>query len=250
MFERDRSFPRAMTVDGSAAPEDAQREATTWITEHHQELGGRILLLVPRKTDFASERNRLTQFAKLSTVTVDTARGSINWRGGPVLAAWPTRETLAKIDDDPRTRALCVIPWGDETVREWAQAYTPKLLGAATAVEAVALDPVVEQGLLQLTRMVNHSNNLAGSLDHRDAVSVLRELHRGGYELPHRDIYSWALAHGWPARGAERLRDMAERIDAGRVVQMKGTSPLRADILDLWRADARERPRRPAPPSS
>jgi hypothetical protein len=96
-------------------------------------------------------------------------------------------------------------------------------------------------GLTHLTSMVNHANNLAGALDHRDAVAVLRTLHRGGYELPADKVYAWALMNGWPAQGAERLREMAGKADAGRVLQVKGTWPLRTDVLHRWQTEAAER---------
>lgn len=234
MFERDTQMPRAITANGAADLDGTARDAIEWTLAQHREQGGRILLFVPRKTDFQSEPSILTRFAKRPEVVLDTARGSIDWSGGTVLAAWPQRDALARIDGDGRTRALCVIPWGDESVLAWARAHDPELLGGAQASAPIRLDPVVEQGMLQLTRMVNHANSLAGALDHRDAVAVLRELHRGGYRLPHDDLYAWALGHGWRPRGAERLRDMAERIDAGRVVQMKGPSPLLPNAVQRW----------------
>lgn len=88
--------------------------------------------------------------------------------------------------------------------------------------------------------MVNHANNLAGHMDHRDAVAVLRTLHQGGYPLPADEVYAWALAHRWPARGAERLRELAHKVDAGRTVQLKGQWPFRSEILQIWQAEATE----------
>ncbi len=238
MFEQQRNIPRAVTVDGAAKPQDAQRSAIRWTVEQLDLTGGRVLILVPSKQDFASMDNLLARFAKAAGAAVETLRGQIDWRGGPVIAAWPTREALARIDEDARTKALCVIPWVLQDTQAWTQAHSPVLLGAAEQVTPVALDPVVRRGLEQLTRMVNHANNLAGGYDKRDAVAVLRLLHRGGYRLPHRDVHAWALANGWPARGAERLREMAEKIDAGRAVQMRGDSPLRPDALARWQAEA------------
>ncbi len=236
MFEQSRSIPRALTANEHSDP-DAARLAIRWVAEQFDVVGGQILLLVPSKGNFSSMNNLFTQFAKAREVTVDTTRGHIAWPGGPVLAAWPTMADITQLDDDRRTRALCVFAPGADA-DAWASAHSPELLGDVPTVSAPVIDPVVVQGLLQITRMVNHANNLAGSLDRRDAVAVLRLLHRGGYELPHREIYAWALAHGWPGRGAERLREFAERIDSGRTVQLKGPSPLRDDALQRWQASA------------
>lgn len=122
----------------------------------------------------------------------------------------------------------------------WAAAVQPQLLGEAVEAKAAVLNPVVTAGMQTLTRMVNHSNNLAGALDRRDAVATIRILHDAGYPLPPDDIYSWRLANGWAPRGAERLREMLVRTNKGVRLQLKGTSPYRKDILEQWRREARE----------
>lgn len=235
-----RTYPNAITVNGAENPDLSHELAIRWILEQHESLGGQILLLIPHKGSFQSTNTLLTELAKLTFVTVDTLRGGLTWRGGVVLAAWPKREDLATIAENPRVKALCVIPWLEDDTRAWEIAVSPERLGGAPAPVAAALDPVVIVGLTQLTGMVNHANNLAGALDHRDAVAVLRLLHKGGYGLPPGAVYEWALANGWPARGVERLREMAEKIDAGRTVQMRGPSPLGPDTLKRWQAQSRD----------
>lgn len=235
-----RTYPSAITVNGADEQQLSHEQAVRWVFEMHEALGGKILLLIPHKGAFASMNSLLTDFGKLSDVTVDTMRGGLAWPGGVVLAAWPARDSLAAIADDRRVRALCVIPWDEGATKSWEIAYRPDRLGGDAAPSVTELDPVVVVGLTQLKGMVNHSNNLVGALDHRDAVAVLRLLRNGGYALPHDAVYEWALANGWPARGAERLREMAEKIDAGRVVQMKGTSPLATGTLTRWQEKASE----------
>lgn len=240
MFGSERDYPAAITQNGAREPENAQRAAITWTVRKRAELGGTVLLFVPQKGTLARNDNAIARFATQPGVVVATWRGGVSgWSGGPVLAAWPSREKLVEVADDPRTRALCVIPWLEKDTTAWEHAVSPERLDdAAPAPSAPRLDPVVVTGLTHLTHSVNHGNNLAGALDYRDAVAVLRTLRRGGYRLPAHDVYAWALAHGWPGRGAERLRELAEKIDAGRTVQLKGGSPFRADILEIWRAAA------------
>jgi len=240
MFERERGYPCAVTCNGAKEPQRAQAAAIRWVLEQQRVVGGQILLYVPQKGALHRSNSLTAEFATVPGVVVGTWRGHIDgWSGGPVLAAWPDREKLADIADDDRTRALCVIPWAEGETTAWEHAAQPeRLAGASASAAGPQLDPVVVVGLTHLTQMVNHANNLAGALDHRDAVAVLRTLHKGGYRLPADDVYAWALANGWPARGAERLRDMASKIDAGRTVQLKGPSPLRPGILKMWRAEA------------
>jgi hypothetical protein len=242
MFERDRVYPCAVTCNGAERPEEAQEAAIHWIGEQHRDVGGTILLFAPQKGDLKRMDNHIARLADHPDVGIGTWKGFIHdWSGGPVLAAWPSRAKLGEIADDRRTRALCVIPWNADETAAWEQAFHPVLLaGASPRLVSHGLDPVVVAGLSHLTRSVNLANNLAGALDRRDAVAVLRVLHKGGYALPGDQVYAWALGHGWPSRGAERLREMAEKIDAGRTMQLKGAWPFRDDILDTWKSSARK----------
>lgn len=237
MFERDRSYPTAITGDDF---ENAELDAIAWAAKQQKIIGGTILIYVPTKASLHDSEGPLAQMAKLPGVVVATPKtGIYGWSGGPVIAAWPTRESLAQLADQRRVKALCVIPWVPEYTSAWQQAANPEMLGTAKPPAAnECLDPVVAVGLKHLTRVVNHANNLAGGLDHRDAVAVLRELHRGGYRLPPDAVYAFALAHGWPGRGAGRLRELASQIDAGKAVRLQGPSPLRSDILQRWRDEA------------
>jgi len=207
-----------------------------WVLAQHKQVGGQILVYAPGRSNIA-QNEFLTAFTKQPGVLVATWRKRhVSWQGGPVLAAWPSREKLAEIADWPGVRALCVGPWADGEVDAWAASADPELLSGAEQPRTRTVgDPVVVEGLKTLSRMVNHSNNLAGALDHRDAVAVLTTLYKGGHRLDADAIYAWALSNGWPGRGAERLRDMASRIGSGRRMQLKGAYPLRADALQQWR---------------
>lgn len=239
MLEQKRNYPVALAA-GPEHGEAGVRDAVRWVTAKLAEVGGQPLVFVPGKSNL--EGNTLLRaFAGRTGVAVATWRGSImGWSGGPVLAAWPSREKLGEIADDRRTTALCVVPWGPGDVDPWTLATDPELLGPATPrpVDPAALDPVVIAGLESLTSMVNHANNLAGSMDRRDAVAVLRALRSAGYRWNPDHVYAWALAHGWPAGGAERLRELASNFEKGKNPQMKGANPLRPDIVEIWRTTA------------
>jgi hypothetical protein len=160
----------------------------------------------------------------------------------PVLAGWPATDELAELADDHRVSALCVIPHGTlDEVAAWAAATAAIQLGnePAPLPAPPRLDPVVVQGLETLTGMVNHANQLAGTFDRRDAVAVLTTLHRAGYALVPAAVYAWALAHDWPARGAQRLREMCERLATGHTLRAAGADRcLASDILQQWRTSA------------
>lgn len=238
MFGRtERNYPKALTA-GPDHGDQGLRDGLRWLMKKVSEVGGAPLVVAPGRAN-VDHNSLLSEFVKRTGVTVATWRSRPrDWHGGPVLAAWPTRQKLGEIADDPRTAALCVVPWAKGEVDAWAAAESPELLGPAAVTESTALDPAVVEGLKTLTAMVNMGNNLAGSLDRRDAVAVLRTLKDGGYRLSPDAIYSWAISNEWSARGAERLRELAAKFEAGKRPPLKGGYPLRSDILDVWRREA------------
>ena len=235
MFERTRDYPTAMTdPDGDA--DQAMRDAVTWFVEQCQAIPGS-----PYCWSTAAATSRTTRcwpawLRRSRPKPPRTLLGS-GWTRGPVFIAWPSADTLASIADDRRTKALIVLSWTARDVDAWAAAAQPKMLtaGASDPAPVALVDPVVEQGLITLTHYVNHANNLAGALDKRDAIAVLLTLHDGRHRLEPEPIYAWALANGWPARGAQRLRELAEKIAGGTRPRLQGGSPFRPDILQQWR---------------
>lgn len=241
MFEApNRDYPTALAA-GPEHGDQGMRDGLTWLLTKVSELGGKPLILAPGRSNVDGNQ-LLSSFIKKTGIAVATWRSPArSWSGGPVLAAWPTREKLGEIADDPRTTALCVVPWVKGEVDGWIAAVKPELLGPAVLpTETTSLDPVVIEGLKTMTVLVNLSNNLAGSADRRDAVAVLRTLKDGGYRFVPDLMYAWAITNGWENRGAERLRMLAADFEAGKRPQLKGAYPLRADVLDRWRREAGE----------
>lgn len=156
------------------------------------------------------DRNSLLlSFVKQTGVTVATwrslSRGSY---GGPVLAVWPTTEKLDEAAGDSRTTALCVVPWVKGELDGWATDEHPALLGPAA-----------------VTALMNLGNDLAGSLDRRDAVLVLRTLKDAGYRFPPDPMDSWVVANAWSTRSVERLRELASDFEGGKRSRLSGGYP-------------------------
>lgn len=255
MFEGSRrEYPTAITI----GPTDKERgllDGVSWVLAQTKQLGGQPYVFAPTMSNLRDNKV-LAAFAKIPGVASGTWKLGGQWSGGVVLAAWPTREKLGQIADDDRTRALVVVPWAGGATDSWAAAVNPDRLGpapvrsahgASDSAESDArtsrLDPVVVEGLRHLTVVVNHANNLAGSMDKRDAIGVLRMLHKAGYALPPDLVYGWALAHGWPARGAERLRELAGKFEAGIAVRGGQNPAVRPGALADWKGQASRRTR-------
>ncbi|HET8659167.1 MAG TPA: hypothetical protein VFM55_09235 [Micromonosporaceae bacterium] len=233
-------YPTALTAPSQQDPQ-AIRAAIAWV--HGQLEPGRQALVWTPNRSALMEHPDLVVFARRHTSMTRKTSSTMRWSGGPVLAGWPDTDALDELAEDRRVSALCVIPHGTlDEVAAWAARTGATRLGTAAVLPALAtLDPVVERGLEALTGMVNHANNLAGVLDKRDAVNVLTTLHQGGYPLDPEAVHSWVLAHGWPARGAQRLREMCDKLVAGRTLRAGAPSILGRDVLQQWQQSVTSR---------
>lgn len=242
MRSQQRSIPRAISRRELPVIEFTIPRALNWFVTQSRIVGGQPLLYVPMRDSFNSYPELVALSKRVQTETWATL-GRSRWTGGAVLAAWPEDDRLAQIDADRRTRALCFLPWADDDGASWVAAFDPEELTPAVprrAAETNQLDPVVVEGLKTLSILVNHANQLAGSMDKRDAINVLRTLHDSGHRLDPPAIYTWALAHGWPAGGAQRLRKYAEDFAAGKRPRSSNPQALRPGILETWRQTASE----------
>lgn len=238
MFERTRDYPTALTASSAGNP-GAVKAAVAWLLAQTKELGGQPLLYFPGKRNMEAEPILSRLARSIPSATWRTLNGGVRWTGGVVLAAWPDTKHLAEIADDRRTAGLVVLTWSENDVSGWAAAAQPEILSPGVTIGTATIsDPVVEKGMETVTALVNHGNSLAGSLDRRDAITVLQTLHDGRHRLDPEELYAWALAHSWTASGAQRLQELAEKISAGGRPRPPSPSALRPDILEHWRSEA------------
>jgi hypothetical protein len=240
MFERQRAYPSAVTASSATDPTAAQR-AVNWVLEQLT-AGQQVMIVFPgrQNAEYDPVLRRLADHRDVVSATRRTLHRE-QWRGGPVISAWPTAEDLAELADHPRVTALCVVPWAEEEVAAWVNAVNAEPLGEAAPgpnrAAATIGDPVIERAMTHLSAAVNHNNNLIGSFDKDLAVAGLTVLHDGGHRIDPDELYAWALAHGWPGRGAARLKEYAGKIAAGTRMRVH-RQPLRAEILEIWRSEA------------
>jgi hypothetical protein len=113
MFEGNRrTYPAALAA-GPEHGEHGLRDAIRWVLTQLQELGGQVCIYAPGVANIRDNR-LLAAFSATPGVVAGTWKSRGNWTAGAVLAAWPTRDKLGEIADDPRTRALVVIPWAKD----------------------------------------------------------------------------------------------------------------------------------------
>lgn len=236
MFEKSRDYPTAYVVDG---PTDALDIAVRWVLQASTSAGGEPLLHVPTKANI-QHNPRLVALGSKWPVVTHRQTWNISWAGGPVLALWPDQKHLGLIADNPRTKALCVVTSYLPEVEGWAAASGARNLDPARTPDVALpeIDPVVRAALKSLGARVNHSNRLAGSMDRADAVTWFRVLTRAGYRLDPEALHAHALADGWPGPGADRLKEMAVQVAAGKSLRGWNEPRWNPDVVERWRVTA------------
>ena len=138
-----------------------------------------------------------------------------------------------------------MLKWIESDCREWLAA---REAIDVTAPERVPPTPTIKDGVVLvamegLTRGVNLSTGLGHSMDRMRTIGWLEYLKRWGHDLDAEEIVSWALANGWSQAGTAELRDIVERLNAGRT--FKGIRRFRiADrgkLLKTWSQEAEQR---------
>lgn len=165
---------------------------------------------------------------------------SLRSSGGPVLAVWLDEKDLGIFDDAKSIEALCAVPWVADEITSWVKATGAlNLLDPTKPPPSASIgDPVVLEAMQWLTGVVNLSTGLAHPNDKSRAVGAFRLLKKGRHAWVPEEIHAWALANGWKSRHAEQLRDLAERIAAGKSVRVRDASIVSSDHLELWRRRA------------
>ncbi len=225
-------------------------------SSHPRFVTPRPLAVLPNKqrSGFRWESDAsLVDFKRQSNALTSTWRGLSNskWTGGPVLALWPDEPQLARIADDIRTTALCIVPAKDEDISAWCFGLRPQMLGVQE-VELwgpglEVLDPVVETALHELTIATNVQARLISLSDRVHAITVFQLLWEGGHDVVPKEVQAWALSNGWQPKGAFTLREVAERITAGgfyRLGPEGSVSHFDSKSLRTWRELARNQHKR------
>ncbi len=235
MLGYERNLPRAYTVPG-IPHETASMLGVRWALEQATALATSVSIYVPGRQNLRRSKHEHVHALIARGVPVHTWR---DWPGsGVVLALWPDEEHLLRADESSSTLALAAVTWSPREVLGWAQAKGAEPLGGPKPdiTPLRSLDPVVAAALDGLCVVVGQHKT--ADQRYRAAIAKgLAILKRAGYELGPDDLHTHAIGHGWRASNAEILREVATRINAGRVIQGMKTAPLRDDVLESWRAE-------------
>jgi len=215
--------------------------AIEWVTAQHRELGGNILVLLPRM-DVLDEHPLLGRFTQLAHVTAGTKRNRKGFGAQTVLPAWPTSGDFAEVSSSEWVKALCLLPWdAPKMMKPWVSAWAfssgAEVLGEAMKDRRVpvTLDPVVRVALTDLAEIGEF-----GTMGRGWIKSTIKLLSEAGYGLPPADVEAFLIANNYPGRLAAEARDYAERVKSGVRLRNPTVGAYPRSIVDTWRAKATE----------
>ncbi len=189
----------------------------------------------------------VTSLAKGDDVTINgivrlsllTERKVMYSWNGPVLAIYPTKKLLDKIDSLSGATDVLVIPWTLQEVEYWIDTWTAIELGSAPQVEARIpfSNPLVEAALEALTNRVNLSTGILHPSDRAATIDLFRILRDSGISYDPDEIRAWLVRYGWKPRDADDVKKVSEAILARKA--LRGQRHAWSDnILDILRERA------------
>lgn len=159
---------------------------------------------------------------------------------GPVLAIYPTKKLLDKIDGLFGVTHILVVPWYLEEIQFWIDTWSAHELGSPPpkAKKRLVSNPVVEEALRSLTARVNVSTGLSHPLDKASAIDLFKRLKAEGEYFDPNEVRAWLVAEGnWKPEHADEVAKVAKGIIEGK--RLKGARRRwRKDIVKYWREEA------------
>ena len=240
MFEVNREYPCTFTAPGLDFS-TADQLAIAWAEAMRAKLGGESLLYRPQKDALEHDHPHLDNYLRRTGVFDASWKVASNgWRGGPVIVAWPDLEHLGEIGDSSRATSLCVLPWGEQA-NPWLSGMAAKPIGDSR-IGPLSLPSITDRAVASAMDDISQINSVNQSLFGRErdvVVSGFLKLHDSGHSFDPKELYAWAIAHGWSGRAAFDLKQVTSEIRAGKRLRFKH-EPFRADILEIWEKDGED----------
>lgn len=216
MFPQDINIPIAIANNNEEGVDDA----IDWCLQHLGE-GETLTIWTHLKSNLRHNEVLEELVDNYSDTAHTTARGqSPVLNTGVVLMAWADVSDIAELLKRGRNRitALCVISWNEHDLAPWVAIQKPEILGDTSNwnEDSYTLNPVVEEELESLTRIINHNNTISGGYEKDRVVSLLLALNELSALPKGRTLKGWVVAHGWTGKNPGRLEKYADDILNGK----------------------------------
>lgn len=161
------------------------------------------------------------------------------WQRGPVLAIYPDKDLLDKIDGMYGVTDVLVVPWSKDEAQYWIDTWGASALRSDESGDAPEIaDPVAKEAVDTLDALVNTSTGITHSSDRSTCIEIFKTLHNEGIEFDPETVRAWLVAEkGWEPDYADDVKEVAEGVQAGKRFQY-GRGGLADDIFDQWQEQA------------
>lgn len=161
-----------------------------------------------------------------------------DWNGGPILALYPDKDLLDKIDSLHGVTDILVIPWLRDEVEFWIQTWGASELNGNTSGDKPSFDePIVRQAVDTLDGLVNTSTGITHPLDRSKCVEIFEILYTERYDYDPMTVRAWLVTErGWDPGDADDVEEIAEGVQAGKNFQTE-RGGLADDIVDQWKQE-------------
>jgi len=185
-------YTGAWMPSGARFDEDAGSRLASWVVDDNWDRYDDHVIVTPQMNNSISEPPILAALAEnVSWVSPRTDRRE-SW-GCPVVAAWPTEETLAYCVRRATKSSLLVFEWGQApSVRGWASAV--QAFDSQTGEPTPGLEPALHEVFVALLYDDEYLREGAKKGPHRDLTQRrLGQLHAAGLDQDFIVTYCIAL---------------------------------------------------------
>lgn len=160
---------------------------------------------------FAPQKSGQAKTYEGVAISIDIPRNIRMSAYDMIFGAHLSLHDMEKIDA-ANAKAIFYIPWLKNEGQVWVNRWNPQIVGASQIQYApLSMDPLVENELGRITRVINLSTGLTHPYDKQLAEAAFKELARNGHTETLTAIKNWALQNSWDPRHVEQLIKVASK---------------------------------------
>lgn len=242
-------------VDSEGPNEDAVELAFAWIHQlgeeyedkqdavlavnTKQQLDGVVSNVIGEQAAKALDKKNPVQVGEAEINLMTKRIDPQGWQSGPVLAIYPDKKLLDKVDGMYGVTDVLVVPWSKDEVQYWIDTWGAQTLQSDESGSTPDLtDPIVEEALETLDRLVNTSIGITHPSDRSTCIEIFKTLHREGIHFDADAVRAWLVAEKrWASDDADDVKEITEGVEAGKGFQYE-SGRLSNDIMEQWKEEA------------
>ncbi|MFC5133480.1 MULTISPECIES: hypothetical protein [Haloferacaceae] len=163
------------------------------------------------------------------------------WQSGPVLAIYPDKDLLDKIDGMHGVTDVLVVPWSKDEVQYWIDTWGASALRSDASGSSPDLgNSIVEEALETLDLLVNTSTGITHPSDRSTCIEIFKTLHNERISFDPDAVRAWLVAQKhWDPDDADDVKEISEGVQDGKGFQYE-SGRLSNDIMEQWEEQANE----------